>query len=288
MKKVLVTGASGFIGAHIIEVLIQKGYDVIATSADKEKAFSQSWYAKVNYNNFDLHSFDDEINYFNFFSQPDLMIHLAWEGLPNYKESYHLDVNLPRHSSLIKNLVRNGLKDLTVTGTCLEYGMREGCLKEDDVPEPIVPYAIAKDELRKDIQLLTSGSGTSFKWARLFYMYGSGQGAKSLISQLDVALDNKELEFNMSGGEQERDFLPVETMAMYIVAVATQKKLEGIINCCSGVPIKLKDFVRQYLAQKKQTIKLNLGHYDYLDYEPMSFWGDTTKIKSILDNEQSY
>ncbi len=288
MKKVLVTGASGFIGTHIVERLLDRGFHVIASSSSEKKAQTKSWYKSVEYIPFKLESFDDKKNYFNFFSQPDVLIHLAWEGLPNYKENFHLDENLPRHTAFIVNMIKNGLSDLTVAGTCLEYGLSGGCLVEDAAYHPIVPYAIAKDELRKNIASSITDSEVSFKWARLFYMYGQGQSAKSLISQLDKALENGESEFNMSGGEQVRDFLPVEMMAAYIVDVATQKKIDGIINCCSGIPIKLLDFVQQYLEEKKKSIKLNLGYYDYLDYEPMSFWGDTKKLKSILENEQSY
>ena len=76
------------------------------------------------------------------------MIHLAWEGLPNYKADFHLTKNLPLQKALLTNLLQNGLKDLTVTGTCFEYGMKEGMLSEEMACEPANAYAIAKNELR--------------------------------------------------------------------------------------------------------------------------------------------
>ncbi len=87
----------------------------------------------------------------------------------------------------------------------------------------------------------------------------------------------------MSGGEQERDYLPVEKVAEYIVAVALQNDVNGIINCCSGKPIKIKELVTNYLKENNADIKLNRGYYPYPDYEPMSFWGDDTKLKQILN-----
>ena len=77
------------------------------------------------------------LNYFNFLKSPSL-IHLAWEGLPNYKAAFHVEENLPRHFPFLKNLIKNGLKDLTVTGTCFEYGMQEGSLQEDMEVFPVI------------------------------------------------------------------------------------------------------------------------------------------------------
>ena len=68
------------------------------------------------------------INYYDYFENPDAMIHLAWEGLPNYKAAFHVEENLPRHYCIFKKLIEHGLTDITVTGTCFEYGMQEGCL----------------------------------------------------------------------------------------------------------------------------------------------------------------
>ena len=268
MKKILVTGATGFIGNYVIEQLLQqKNCTVLASSSNIEKARKASWFASVKYISFNLKDFDNKINYYEFFDRPDLMIHLAWEGLPNYKASFHLDENLPRHYLFVKNCIENGLKDITITGTCFEYGMQEGKLSEDMNCRPANSYAIAKDTLRKQILKLQIEKGFQFKWIRLFYMYGVGQNPNSLLSQLDKALSNCEVVFNMSGGEQERDYLPINRVAAYIIKIALQKKVTGIINCCSGQPISVRMLVENYLRDKNKSIELNLGYYPYTDYE---------------------
>jgi nucleoside-diphosphate-sugar epimerase len=233
----------------------------------------------------DFSGINNSVNYFDLFEKPDLMIHLAWEGLPNYKALFHTEVNLPRHYVFIENLVRNGLTDITVTGTCFEYGMKEGCLTESMPAEPANAYSLAKDTLRKQLEDLQLKKAFHLKWVRLFYMYGKGQNPNAILAQLERAIDNKEPVFNMSGGEQIRDYLPVESVAKYIVKIALQRNVEGIINCCSGQPVSVKDLVSAYVKASGQFIKLNLGFYPYPDYEPMSFWGDTSKLKSILNNE---
>ena len=285
MKKILITGATGFIGNYVIAQFLQKKkYRVIASSSIIENAQAAPWFTFVKYIPFNLKEFDNSINYYDYFDNPDAIIHLAWEGLPNYKASFHMEVNLPGHYSFLKNCIEHGLTDVTITGTCFEYGMQGGRLSEDMDTKPVNAYAIAKDILRKKLEQLQKEKSFQLKWIRLFYMYGRGQGPDSLLSQLDKALANGEKVFNMSGGEQQRDYLPVEKVAENIVKIALQNNVTGVINCSSGEPITVKTFVGNYLKQKQQQIQLNLGFYPYADYEPMSFWGDDEKLKSILNS----
>jgi nucleoside-diphosphate-sugar epimerase len=289
--KILVTGATGFIGNYVVEELLKQGHKVIASSANPKKSEALSWFNKVTYIPLDLSQLDNSVDYYQYFLQPKKMIHLAWEGLPNYKDDFHINQNLPRHLSFLTNMLENGLKDLTVTGTCFEYGMQEGCLREDMETHPTNPYGLAKDTLRKKLEDLQNDdskpetSNFKLKWVRLFYMYGKGQSPNSLLSQLDKALEKGEKVFNMSGGQQERDFLVIEEVADYVVKIALQDKVIGVINCCSGLPVTVEQFVRDYLKTKHQNIDLNLGFYPYADYEPMSFWGDNSKLKNIIRND---
>lgn len=283
MAKVLVTGATGFIGNYVIPQLLRHNCEVIATSLSAEKAKMFTWYGKVAYVPFDIRQFDAATNYAAYFKHPSAVIHLAWEGLPNYKSLFHFEENLPLHYAFLKNLVTNGVNDVTVTGTCFEYGMKEGQLAEDLPAEPTNAYALAKDTLRRFMQELQKKQYFNLKWLRLFYMYGNGQNPNSLLSQLDRALKNGDAVFNMSGGEQVRDYLPVEKVAENIVTVTLQNNVTGIINCCSNNPVTVKQFVMDYLEQKKAQIQLNLGYYPYADYEPMAFWGNDTKLKTILN-----
>jgi nucleoside-diphosphate-sugar epimerase len=283
MKKVLVTGATGFIGNYVVEDLLRQGYEVIATSQNHEKARMKPWFASVSYKALDIKNVDSQTDYFEYFLKPQKVIHLAWEGLPNYKSLHHFEINLPCHYAFLKNLVMNGCDDITVTGTCFEYGMRNGILSEDMDANPGNAYAVAKDSLNKFLSELHKTKPFSLRWVRLFYMHGKGQGSSSLFSQLQSALDNNEEVFNMSGGEQVRDYLPVETVASYINRIALQNKVTGVINCCSGSPVTIKDLVEDYIKERHKKIKLNLGYYKYPEYEPMAFWGDNKKLQSIIN-----
>lgn len=280
--KVLVTGATGFIGNHVVQYLLAKNYEVVATSSNEEKAKNFSWFNKVKYLTLNFNELNYDLNYFQYFSSPDIVIHLAWEGLPNYDSLFHFEENLPRHYQFLKNLVLHGAKNITVTGTCFEYGMQEGELSETMPALPSNAYAIAKDTLRKFLEQLQMKNPFDLKWARLFYMYGIGQNPQSLFSQLQKALDNRDTVFNISAGDQLRDYLPVEKMAEYIVRIALQNKEKGIINCCSGIPIKVSDLVEDYLHKQNKMLQLNKGFYPYSKNEPMNFWGNDEKLRKIL------
>lgn len=284
MKKILVTGATGFIGNYVIKELLGKGHKVIATSTSGKKAMLYEWYDKVKFIPFDLNDISYEQDIYAFFDNPDKLIHLAWEGLPNYKSAFHLEENLPKQYNFLKNLVMNGLNDITVTGTCFEYGMQEGGLSEGLPAMPSNAYAIAKDKLRILLTELKNDHHFRLNWIRLFYMYGKGQSPNSLLSQLQSAIDRGDTVFNMSPGDQLRDYLEVRKVAEYIVAIAMQNDEAGIINCCSGKPIQVKQLVEDYLKERNASIELNLGYYPYSDIEPRNFWGDIKKLKAILRN----
>ncbi|RYG41359.1 MAG: NAD-dependent epimerase/dehydratase family protein [Chitinophagaceae bacterium] len=106
MKKVLVTGATGFVGNHVIKRLLDKGYEVVASSALTVKAETHDWFDQVDYKPLDLRSIDSATDLYHYFSKPDALIHLAWEGLPNYKADFHLNDNLPRHIAFLENMIR--------------------------------------------------------------------------------------------------------------------------------------------------------------------------------------
>lgn len=281
MSKILVSGATGFIGRHLIEQLLDYDVEIIATSVEtKDQLNKIEWLDRVHYLQYDLNSNNSGL--FEFFAKPDQIIHLAWEGLPHYTQQFHLEKNLPLNFQFLKTLALEGLKKISVIGSCFEYGMQEGALNEEMETYPSNPYGKAKDLLRKQLQELKIELGFDFNWYRLFYVYGKGQNPNSLLSSLETALKNNASSFNMSPGDQIRDFIPIEE-AVDIIARLSLKETEcGIVNCCSGIPVTVKDKVNEYLLERGKSIKLNLGHYPYSKLEPFAFWGDTTKLNKVL------
>jgi dTDP-6-deoxy-L-talose 4-dehydrogenase (NAD+) len=208
-------------------------------------------------------------------------MHLAWPGLPNYKALYHFEETLFADYRFLKDLVSAGYKHLLVTGTCFEYGMQSGQLDESMETKPSNPYGLAKDTLRRFLESLRTDSPFTLQWARLFYLYGRGQNPSSLLAQLERALEQGDAEFLMSGGEQLRDYMPVERVASDLVRLVEHPECDGIVNICSGKPISVRRLVEDFIKTRGKEIRLKLGHYPYPDYEPLEFWGSRTRWKEI-------
>lgn len=280
--KLLVTGATGFVGQHIVPKLLGHNHEVTVTSRSEEKVSGFDWQKEVRLTVYDIHQPDPAIP--QSFTDCDAIIHLAWGDVPNYTSLSHFEENLPADYRFLKALVEAGMHHVLVSGTCYEYGMQTGCLSEDMPAYPCNPYALAKDALRRFLQSLQMVNPFTLQWVRLFYMYGSGQNPRTVLAQLDRAIDGDEPVFNMSGGEQLLDYLSVEEVADRLVTLVEHPEIQGIINCCSGKPISVRRLVERRIAERQANIKLNLGHYPYRDYEPMAFWGNSKKLDQLLQS----
>lgn len=282
--KLLVTGATGFIGRHLVSLLLQSGHVVTVIVRDVERARVYDWFSLVEYLEIDI--YHDEQTYIPQLPDFDALIHLAWYGLPNYNELFHIDSNLPADCRFLKKVIQNGIDHVLVTGTCLEYGMQSGPLSEEVETKPVTAYGLAKDTLRKYLQLLQKQQTFTLQWARLFYMYGEGQNPNSLLAQLQAAIDDDIAVFNMSEGEQLRDYLPVEKVASYLLELVEHPEHDGVVNICSGTPISVRRLVEDYIADKHTGIRLNLGYYSYAEYEPMAFWGVRKKNENYSQEDE--
>ena len=276
--KIVVTGASGFVGRHVLAALRTYEVDIVAVTRDAAHLSGIDETVCI----VEMDISNPPQNCFEHLGKPDVLIHLAWDGLPNYKSLHHFEIELPRQYQFLQSLVEDGLSSMLVTGTCFEYGMQSGALSEEMLPQPNNPYGYAKNALCQQLQYLKSNRPFNLAWARLFYMYGEGQAATSLYPKLKEAVLRGDKVFNMSGGEQLRDYLHITEIARQIVRLAVPQRDIGIINICSGNPISVRRLVEQWICDSNWDIKPNLGYYPYPDYEPMAFWGDRQRLNSIL------
>ena len=275
--KVAVTGATGFVGRHVVAALLSHDVEVVAAARAVERLAIAS--DRLTTVSLDI---GDADHAYERLGNPDVLLHLAWGGLPNYRSQTHLEDELPKQFAFLDACARDGLRRLVVTGTCLEYGMQSGCLDEEMPAAPTTVYGQAKDRLRQHLQSMTDADGLQLTWLRLFYLYGPGQAATSLYSQLRAAVESGASEFPMSPGDQQRDFLPIETAAARISALALNAPGAGVVNLCSGAPRTVVSLVREWLQDWGAQLRLNLGVYPYPDYEPRNFWGSTRKLDALL------
>jgi nucleoside-diphosphate-sugar epimerase len=278
--RVAVTGGSGFVGRHVLRELRRRGVEVVAITRTRSRL--AEFVADIEIIEMDLSIHRGDL--FHRAGAPDALIHLAWEGLPNYQSSTHVDVQLPSQIEFLLAWIRSGLPKLTVAGTCYEYGLRSGELNEAEEPLPCTEYGKAKNQLRLALEQEQSRSAFELTWLRLFYLYGDGQSKQSLFGSLDSAIAAGSESFEMSGGEQERDYLPVEKAARLLVDLSVLPGNHGVVNICSGQPVKVGDLVNEWIALRGSAIVPQRGRIPYSQVEPMSFWGNATKLKSLLGN----
>ena len=258
-RKVIVSGATGFIGRHVVKELVEKGYEVFALVRDLEKASSIAALKNTTPLHFDITKPNVKIS----LPVDSIFIHCAWE---NVRETLSL-IHIEEH--LINNYLT--IKKILITGTCYEYGLQYGPLKPSSPTLPNTPYAIAKDTLHKSLRALQSKTHFELIWARLFYIYGEGQDEKSVVSLFDRALANGDTVFNMSHGEQLFDYLPVEVVATKIINLLSYE--DGTFNVCSGTPISLRRLLENRAEAAGKKIKLNLGFYEYRKQDAIAIWG---------------
>ena len=220
--------------------------------------------------------------------QPTHAILLCWPGLPNYQELFHVTRNLPACVELIEQLVEAGLQRLVVAGTCYEYGLQNGPLKEDQFTDPVNCYSNAKDSLRRVISSYYSQQDLQWCWARIFYPFGHGQNPKSLLPSLLEALDTGEQSFPMGSGRQLRDFIDVQQVAHQLLTLAIHQDAAGIYNVGSGMARSVLEIAEETIAAHGGTIRLKRGVYPDRSDEPLAFWAHMDKFKALQSIPQTH
>lgn len=269
--KVAVTGARGFVGRHVIAELARRDVEVIATerpgvARERPAAANVRWVA--------LDIAHPPADPFAALGNPNVLMHLAWDGLPNYRSLHHFEQELPRQYAFLGRTVRGGLQALVTVGTCFEYGQQSGPLAAALETRPDNAYGFAKDALRRELQFLQAAHPYKLTWARLFYMFGDGQPATSLFAMLKAAVAAGHRQFPMSGGEQLRDYLPVSEVARRLADLATNPGNPGPVNVCSGRPVSVRRLVEGWIERNGWSIEPKYGELPYPDHEPMAFWGE--------------
>ncbi len=279
--SVVVTGASGFVGRAVLSALAARGIRPTAVTRDRRRLSDLELDSAIVEGDIGAPdpAFIAEI------ARHDTLLHLAWDGLPNYKSLHHFETELPAQYRFLNAVATAGLRSMVVTGTCFEYGMQEGRLVETAPAQPTNPYGYAKDALRRQLTFLKQETPFALTWTRLFYMYGTGQNPKSIYSQLAAAVARGDDHFDMSAGEQIRDYLPIEAIADRLARLALLGRGAGIVNICSGEARSMRGIVESWLRDNGWRITLRLGKYPYPDYEPFAFWGSAEKLREVLNDK---
>ena len=277
--RYLVTGANGYIGSHIVRLLLNHGHEVYA--------------ADVNYQNVDKRAtclneniFSGDENIYHCMGEPDVCIHMAWRnGFVHNADSHILD--LPNHFTFIKNMIAGGCRQMLVMGSMHEVGYREGAIDENTPTNPKSLYGVAKNSLRQICLEMANGKeDLCLQWVRGFYILGDDLKNNSVFSKiLKADMEGKET-FPFTSGKNLYDFIKVDELAKQIVAVSEQRAVSGVINCCTGKPHSLAEEVESFIKEHNLNIRLEYGAFPDRPYDSPGIWGNPDKINKILANSE--
>ena len=271
--KVLVTGANGYLGSGIVKAILDKGNEVIAVDFKTNNIDERA--ERIECNLFEI------VNPFNYFGEPDVLLHLAWrDGFVHYSDA-HID-DLPKHYAFIKSMVKAGCKHVAVMGSMHEIGFFEGSINENTPCHPTTPYGIGKNSLIDLTEMVCKKNNTVFQWLRGYYIVGNSKYGSSIFSKITAAVEEGKKEFPFTLGQNQYDFIDYTDFCLQVASVVTQNKVQGIINICSGHPEKLADRVERFIKENNYDIKLQYGAFPDRPYDSKAIWGDNTKIEKIM------
>ena len=278
--KVLVTGANGYMGYGILPILLEMGFDIIATDLKIDKKFKN-----IKYIESDIFTIE---NPFDFYDQPDVLLHLAWRDGFVHSSNAHID-DLPKHYHFIESLIKSQIHKIVILGSMHEIGYHEGSINENTVTRPLSLYGIAKNCLREAVISLIEKSNTKLQWIRGYYIVSNSERGNSIFSKIIQSERDGRKKFPFTTGINQYDFLDYKDFCFQVSSVVKNDEVLGIINCCSGYPESLGSRIERFIKEHRLKISLDYGVYPDREYDSLAVWGDNTKIKKILqeNNDQS-
>ncbi len=273
--KITITGAGGYIGKHLTDQLRNEGHKITAIGLNLDNIKDQNVIKK------EIDIFDQRYKFKSEYNSPDVLIHLAWQDGFIHNSPTHI-TSLPKHFVFLKNLIDQGLKHIVVMGSMHEIGFFEGKIDENTPTNPKSFYGIAKNSLRQILESYILDKDVTLQWIRGFYIYGDDYSNHSIFTKILEAENRKEQLFPFNSGKNQYDFIDIKDLVKQIAKVSTQTKISGIINCCSGKPVPLKNKVEEFLIKNKLKIKLDYGKFPDRPYDSKIIYGDTNKINQIM------
>ena len=278
-QKVLVTGANGYIGRNVINYLLDSNIDVVAVDSSLNKIISE----KVK--KIEINIFENTDYLFSNLQNVGTCIHLAWRNGFVHNSITHLE-DISLHYNFLKKIHEFGIKNINVIGTMHEIGYWEGEVDNDTTTNPISFYGIAKNSLRQSLKILEDSDKELFiKWLRVFYIQGDDRNNNSIFSKILQKEEEGAKTFPFTTGKNKYDFINISILAEMISKAALQTEVTGIINCCSGKPVSLKEKVELFLKENNLKIKLEYGVFPDRSYDSPAIWGNNSIISKIMNNK---
>lgn len=279
--RVLVTGAGGFIGSHVVGQLAARQHEVMALDRDLTSLRRIApWIDTVATTTTDLGDVERVRSCLDSF-QPDAIVHLAWYAAPHdYLVSPENLASLAVTTGLVQAALASGCRKLVLSGTCVEYALRDRLLTEADPADPRTLYAACKHAAWWVARTLAANTaGAQLSWARVFHLHGPGEDERRLIPWVarELRAGNR---VDLTDGTQVRDHLHVADVAAAIITLLTPGA-SGIYNVCSGEPITLRQVLEVVGDIVGNRHLLRFGARPHGPNETLFLAGSSARLRSL-------
>ena len=274
---VLVTGATGFVGSHVVRRLLAAGERVTAVVRPSSSRWRlEGIEDRVELIQADLEDVEAVTAHLRRV-KPETCIHTAWYAEPGkYLPSPKNLDSLRASLALLEELAKVGCRHVTGVGTCFEYDMASQPLSEDSLTRPFTLYAACKLAFYVIATQRAPQLDMGFAWGRLFYLYGPYEDERRLVPAAVKALSTGQ-EFPTTSGTQVRDYLHVQDVASAICAVCL-RRLSGPFNVCSAQPVTIRDVVGTIGELLGRPDLIRLGAYPDREWDPREVAGVNRRL----------
>ena len=278
-KRVLITGATGFVGSQILKSLLKHDLQVrIVIREGKQNQITPSDKIESILTTQDI--FVESVDWWKIACRNiDIVIHCAWYAEPGLYQNSAKNLDcLQGTLNIAKGMSLAGSKRFIGIGTCFEYDLSYGLLSIATPLKPLTSYAGAKVAAFNILSNWFKTESIEFAWCRLFYLYGENEDERRLIPYLKNKLASKQ-KVNLSFGEHVRDYLDVVEAGRLIQEVSVGE-IQGAVNICSGIPVTIRQIAEKIADEYGCRELLNFETYANKLEDPPFIVG----VKSVLSN----
>lgn len=283
MKKILITGATGFIGSNIAFQLVEKGYSIYATHRTTSSFKKcQHFIDQINWINVSDSNWRDAVKAI----KPDQLIHTAWNGIDALQRNdWEIQMQNFWFSKELFDLAKESLiKKVIAFGSQAEYGKYEFPVTEETATKPVDAYGAIKILTLNYLRSLFSETDQEWYWIRVFSVFGEYENSAWLMPcVISKLLKNEPVK--LTGCEQTYNYLYINDFAQQLLKlIEFSGNKSGIYNLCSSRSIKLKDILLQITDSLGLSPDLlQFGTIPYRKGQNMYIAGDNSKFQKIFN-----
>lgn len=282
MKRVFITGASGFLGSFLVKYLLDAGVEVAILHRHNSNLWRLAHVmTKLRHIEGDLGNIEGFRGAFEAFA-PDTMFHLAWQGVGNRdrNDSIQIEFNLHASLALVKLAADSGCQAWIGAGSQAEYGPQNKQLDEKAATHPTTLYGAAKLAVYHVADRMAAAAGLRFAWLRIFSLYGPRDNLGWMLPMLINTLLRRETPA-LTAGDQLWDYLYVADAAAAFYLVGNHPEAQGVYNLGSGSAPRLRTVIEKIRDFIDPELPLGFGEVPYRPDQVMQLQADITRLTSL-------